>query len=270
VAEREGFPLVLKARFTSGGRGLQIVKDVDELRERLPAVVAAHGAPLIQEYIPGRRRDSVQFVVGRDGELKFVFHKRRRRQFRVTARLAAVSESARPDAFLPDARRLVAHVRWWGAMGIEAIHDPRDGIYKLLEINPRFPRQLWNRTGLGVNEPLMCVRIARGEPVEPIAEYPVGVVFVSPLEDAQLLGLQMLDTLAYKLRQLTGRDARIDQSKPAPVADEIKAFLQTYLGGERKVVDPKFTSLVQDPLVGLLWALRFTSWVAGGVKHVGK
>ena len=116
----------------------------------------------------------------------------------------------------------------------------------------------------------MCVRIARGEPVEPITEYPVGVVFVSPLEDAQLLGLQMLDTLAYKLRQLTSRAARIDQSKPPPVADEIKSFLQTYLGGERKVVDPKFTALLHDPRVALLWALRFTSWVAGGVKHVGK
>jgi hypothetical protein len=42
----------------------------------------------------------------------------------------------------------------------------------------------------------------------------------------------------------------------APQADDIIRALRPHA---RKI-----------PLVGMLWALRFTSWVAGGVKHVGK
>ena len=68
------------------------------------------------------------------------------------------------------------------------IRDPRDGVDKLMEVNPRFPRQLWNRTELGINEPLMCVQLARGEPVTPVDGYPEGVLFVSPIEDAGWTG----------------------------------------------------------------------------------
>ena len=132
---------------------------------RLPAIVDSHGAPMLQEYIPGGRRDSVQFVVGRDGAVLFAFHKKRQRTFRRTARFGTVSESASPDQRLRTTAALVARVGWWGAMGVETIHDPRDGRDKLMEINPRFPRQLWNRTELGINEPLMCLQVARGEAV---------------------------------------------------------------------------------------------------------
>ena len=66
-----------------------------------------------------------------------------------------------------------------------------------MEINPRFPRQLWNRTELGINEPLMCIRLARGEAVEPAGAYPVGVLFVSPVEDVQLMALQLVDLALY-------------------------------------------------------------------------
>ena len=43
--------------------------------------------------------------------------------------------------------------------------DPRDGQPKLMEINPRLGIKLWYRTELGINEPMMCLQIARGEKV---------------------------------------------------------------------------------------------------------
>ena len=104
-------------------------------------------------------------------------------------RLATVSESARPDERLLTTTPLLQQLGWWGAMGMETIRDPSDGQDKLMEINPRFPRQLWNRIEMGINEPLMCIRIARGESVEPVREYPLGVLFVSPVEDVQLFAI---------------------------------------------------------------------------------
>lgn len=269
--EALGFPMVLKPRFTSGGRGMAIVRDRTELEAVLPGIVAAHGGPLLQEYIPGGRRDSVQFVLDRQGAVLFVFHKKRQRTFRRTARFGTVSESAEPDARVAALTALARRVGWWGAMGVETIRDPRDGLDKLMEINPRFPRQLWNRTELGINEPLMCIRLARGEPVAPAGEYPRGVLFVSPVEDLQLLGLQLADVVAWHVRTRVLGRAPLDRSTaPLPVIELLRAFARTYRGGRRRVWDPYSRYFLQDPVAALLWWLQFATWLAGSRGQVGR
>jgi len=268
---RFGFPLVVKPRFTSGGRGMHIVRDRAELESVLPEVVAQHGHPMLQEYIPGGRRDSVQFVLNRQGEVVFVFHKRRQRTLRRTARLGTVSESAAPDARLVQSSALLERVGWWGAMGIETMHDPRDGQQKLMEINPRFPRQLWNRTELGINEPLWCVQIARGEQIGPAAPCPVGVRFVSPVEDIQLLFLQLVDAGVYAVRTHLLRRPPLDPSAaPVGAGSLTREFIGTYTSRMPRVWDPYFRHFFQDPVAALLWWLQFAGWIAGSLRYVGR
>jgi glutathione synthase/RimK-type ligase-like ATP-grasp enzyme len=271
VAAEFGFPLVLKPRFTSGGRGMAIVKTGDELERALPAVVARHDHPLIQEYIPGGERGSVQFVLDRGGGLAFVFRKERTRKLRVTARYGTVSESALPGEGVAAMARLIGATGWWGALGVETIVDPRDGVHKLMEINPRYPRQLWNRTELGINEPLMCVRAARGEHLDPVPGYPLGVLFVSPVEDLQLLLYQLVDRLVFLARTGPLRHNPVDRLSPPPtIARQVRSFAGTYTGAKARVFDPYFRYFLQDPLVSLIWWLQFTTWIAGGVKHLGR
>jgi biotin carboxylase len=269
-AARVGYPLVLKPRFTSGGHGMAIPRDRDELLAALPRVVGTHSAPMMQEYIPGGRRDSIQFVVARDGSLLFVFHKKRRRTFRRTARFGTVSESAAPDARLRATAALVAKVGWWGAMGIETMEDPRDGRDKLMEINPRFPRQLWNRTEAGVNEPLMCLRLARGEAVTPVETCPPGLIFVSPVEDVLLMGLQLVDRAIYATRSALGFRAIDASTAPAALGPQVREFVGTYARGRRRVWDPYSRYFFQDPLTASLWWLQFGTWLAGSWRHLGR
>ena len=271
VSHRLGFPLVVKPRFTSGGHGMAIVRDRAELEVVLPGVVAKHGNPLLQEYIPGGKRDSVQFVMARDGTLLFAFHKLRQRTFRRTARFGTVSESAAPDARVLQSSGLLGHLGWWGAMGIETIHDARDGRNKLMEINPRFPRQLWNRVELGINEPLMCIRIARGEKVEPVAPYPTGVLFVSPVEDVQLTLLQLADLALYKSRQLMRVAPPLDpMSPPASLRSLAQSFKHTYFTRRRRVWDPYFRHFFNDPVTSTLWWMQFSTWLAGSWRQLGR
>jgi biotin carboxylase len=270
VAAAEGFPLVVKPRFTSGGRGMAIVRREAELDAVLPDIVARHGPPILQEYIPGGQRDSAQFVIGRDGAVLFAFHKHRQRTFRRTARFGTVSESAAPDARLAQSAALLKRLGWWGAMGIETIRDPRDGEHKLMEVNARFPRQLWNRTELGINEPALCLRIARGEPVAPVPAYPLGVLFVSPVEDVQLLLLQLADIVVHGLRTRIGRAAIDDSTRPLSLAGQIKAFARTYVSRQPKVWDPYFRYFFQDPVASLLWWAQFSTWMVGARKQVGR
>jgi biotin carboxylase len=271
VTQRLGFPLVIKPRFTSGGHGMALVRDHGELEATLPRVIAKHGHPMLQEYIPGGQRDSAQFVMARDGTVVFAFHKLRQRTFRRTARFGTVSESAAPDARLLQSSKLLGHLGWWGALGIETIHDSRDGLNKLMEINPRFPRQLWNRVELGINEPLMCLRIARGEPVEPAATYPTGVLFVSPVEDAQLALFQLADLVLYKGRSLLGASPALDPMSPPPSLRSLaQSFRRTYFTRRRRVWDPYFRHFFEDPITSTLWWLQFSTWLAGAWRQLGR
>ena len=272
IAEKEGFPLVIKPRFSSGGRGMAIAKDYSELLEKLPPVLEKHGKPMIQEYIPGRQRVSIPVLLDRNGEVRCAFQKRIHRNFRVTTGLGTVEESVLPDPHvLNSIAKLVKKSSWWGSLSVGTIRDPRDGLYKLMEINPRFPRQLWNRTELGINEPWMCIKVARGEAVESVKDYPVGVLFVSPIDDIQLLGLQLLDLLVYKFRVSILRSATIDRfSSPKSFNEQVQSFMQTYLSSQKKVFDPHFRYFFQDPFVSILWWLRFSTWVLGACKQLGR
>jgi len=266
-----GFPLVLKPRFTSGGRGMVVVKDDRELREALPPLIRSHGNPIIQEYVPGGQRGSVQLVVDQAGRVVFAFRKRRRRSLRVTARFGTVSESADPEPEAAEAAALVGRLGLWGAMGIETMLDPRDGVRKLMEINPRFPRQLWNRTALGINEPWMCLCIARGEPVPEVESYPRGVLFVNPVEDAGLLAYQFADRLVYVARRGLQRYEPIDPlSESPPLGELLRSFLASYRAESRKVVDPYSRFFLEDPVASLVWWLQFSGWLLGGWRRLGR
>ncbi|MFY9224888.1 MAG: ATP-grasp domain-containing protein [Blastocatellia bacterium] len=271
IAEKEGFPLVIKPRFTSGSRGTLIVKTYDELIAKLPKVVKDHNNPLIQEYIPGGIVTSVQFVVDRQGEIKFSFHKKKVRKLRLTSRYCTVSETFPLEQYAIDMRKIVKQVGWYGAMGIETMIDPRDGVQKLMEMNARYPRQLWNRLELGINEPLMCLKIAQGQEVEAIKDYPLGVLFVCPVDDIQLLGLEILDRLLYKFRTgIQGQEPLDNLSAPNPIIKQVQFFLQTYKSNKQKLIDPYTKYFFHDPLVSMLWWLQFATWMVGGLKKIGK
>ena len=124
---------------------------------------------------------------------------------------------------------------------------------------------------LGINEPLMCLKIAQGEFVEPIKDYPPGILFVSPIDDIQLLALEMIDRLAYNFRTRVQRNPPLDGlSTPPSFATLIKNYMRTYTGGQRKILDPYFRYFYKDPLVSIIWWLQFASWLAGGLNKVGR
>ena len=272
IADIEGFPLVIKPRVGSGGRGIEIVKDYPELLAKLPAVVKSYGQPMIQEYIPGRQRVSFPVLTDRAGELKFVFQKKIRRNFRVTARFATVTESVLPDPdLMNNTEKLLKQLGWWGSVSVGTIRDPRDGLCKLMEINPRFSRHLWHSIELGINEPWMCIKIARHEPVETVKNYPEGVLLVCPVEDVQVLFLNILDLMIHKIRARSRRAASVDSfSCPAPLKQQIQSFVQVYSNKQRRVFDPHFKYFLQDPVVSILWWLRFSAWALGACKQLGK
>jgi hypothetical protein len=160
---------------------------------------------------------------------------------------------------------------WWGSATVETIIDPRDGQRKFVELVPRFRRGLWNTTELGINVPWMCLKIARGEAVEPIKDYPVGVLFLNPVEDVLVLGFQFLDLIAYKLKTKILGHAPLEPWNPPPSVHALwRSVAHAYLGSSPKLVDPYCRYFFRDPIASILWWLQLSSWMAGLARQLGR
>jgi biotin carboxylase len=74
-------------------------------------------------------------------------------------------------------------VKWSGAAEVELKRDARDGRFKVIEINPRFPGYLRLPQASGLDLPVLAVRAALGdEPAEGggLPPYREGVTYVAP------------------------------------------------------------------------------------------
>ena len=149
--------------------------------------------------------------------------------------------------------------------------DAHDGVAKLMEINPRLGRRLWTRTELGINEPLMCIKIARCETVEPMKDYPAGTILLDPMEDMLGLGLRVADLLVYRLRVDVWGKTPVDPSNPPMTLRELaRSYGYTYLSARRRVFNPHARYALQDPLVSLLWWLQFVAFALPEVRRIGR
>jgi hypothetical protein len=117
----------------------------------------------------------------------------------------------------------------------------------------------------------MCIKVARQEPIESVKDYPEGILFVSPIEDLQLLGLQLLDWLIYKFRVSVQRSVPADRlSLPMSIGQQIRSFMQTYLSRQKKILDPYCKYSFQDPLVSMIWWSQYFMSVLRGAKQLGR
>ncbi len=276
IAEEVGFPAIIRPRFTSGGEGMAIVGNLTELREKVRLTQGTRGIPMIQEFIPGTRvhgESSFVLVTDKRGDLKTCFSTRRLRTcLRLRNNMAVIHELAPLHPLLTHAVRLVQRLGLWGGMTVATKVDVRDGVPKLMEINPRLGSRLWHMTELGINAPLMILKIARGEEVEPVTDYPTGTLFLEPVEDAIQLGFWALDSLMYKLRTgLLGRTPIDPLNAPTGFEEMFRSIRDTYfVGSRRRLFNPHFRYFFQDPAVSILWWLTVARRVWGQTDRLGK
>ena len=271
IAAAWGFPLVVKPRFTSGGRGTSIVADFGELSEKMRESWDSGVRPMIQEYIPGTEKQQFYLLLDKKGQLKVSFCPKTHRLFdRLYRNSSAASESAPPHPKSAQAASVVQGFGWWGGINLQTKVDPRDGLPKLLEINPRLGHHLWYRTAIGINEPLMCLQIAQGEEVAAIESYPAGKMFLSPVEDLLSFGFGLVDRVMYTLKTRLFLKRTLDPlSAPLPFNKLFRSYSQSYWNGQDKVFDPYFRYFLEDPVVSILWWLRFSHQVLTATKHLG-
>jgi len=127
-------------------------------------------------------------------------------------------------------------------------------------VNPRLGYNFWIPLALGLDTPLLALKVARGERFETIQERTGRTVFISPPQDVAALGMYLIELVATKV--LRFRPVDPDNSPPA-LSEFLMSYKESYAASAR-VLDPYFCEFFRDPLVSLMW------WAAFGVFSVQK
>lgn len=175
-AEQWVYPVVIKPRKSSGSRGIRIVHDPQELVRTYQEIDAQYPGPMIQEFIPAGDRFDVCLLYNLSGDVRASFVQREVRHFPLDIGPSTVQESVWMPELVEQAKQLLQHLPWQGVVEIEFMRDPRDGVPKLMEINPRFWNSLEMAVQAGVDFPHLLHQIALTGDAEEVHEYEVGRV----------------------------------------------------------------------------------------------
>jgi pyruvate carboxylase len=142
-----GYPLMLKASWGGGGRGMRPINGPDELEEKIlegrreAEAAFGNGEGYLEKMITRARHVEVQILGDKHGEIYHLWE----RDCSVQRRNQKVVERA-PAPYLSDAqrqklcelgRRICAHVNYECAGTVEFLMDMETGNFYFIEVNPR-------------------------------------------------------------------------------------------------------------------------------------
>jgi pyruvate carboxylase len=147
IAPKIGFPLILKAAFGGGGRGMRIVNRADDLEARFhEATAEAHaafgnGAVFLERYIRRARHVEVQILGDQHGNIVHLWERdcsvQRRHQKVVEVAPAIGLDDSIRGALCAAAVRLCSHAGYYSAGTVEFLVDNESGQWFFIEVNPR-------------------------------------------------------------------------------------------------------------------------------------
>jgi D-aspartate ligase len=170
AGEELGFPVLVKPSANVDFKKLykrqafrcETAAELEEAYE-----LAAPHEPMVQEFIPGGDRElyTLGSYLTPEGEPLGLFCGRKLRQTRGYMGSARTGEAIWVDEVVDQGVDLLRALEFHGISQVEVKRDPRDGAFKLIEVNPR----LWQWHGLaaacGVDLPWIAYRHLTGEPL---------------------------------------------------------------------------------------------------------
>lgn len=175
LAKEVRYPIVIKPTESTGSRGIVYVHKKDDLVREYLKIHSAFPFPMLQEFIPpGGKSYGVFFLFDRNHEVKAVFAHKRLREFPVRGGPSTLRESVYKPELVKMSEKLLRAINWYGVAMVEYKEDPRDGLCKIMEINPRFWGSLPLAIAAGVDFPYMLYKMVVDGDVESVLDYPEG------------------------------------------------------------------------------------------------
>ena len=169
------YPLVIKARKGAAGSGTRYVtseddfrKVVSEFNQRKSDDIHDYEKPMIQEYIPGDLMDVC--VLFNNGKPRGALAQRRVITYPPSGGVGIVNETVKDTELIELALRLLKKMKWHGVAQVEFKKD-KEGIPRLMEINPKFWGTLELSIAAGLHFPYMLYKMTMDGDIEPNFRY---------------------------------------------------------------------------------------------------
>jgi len=168
VAREAAYPCLIKPAISAGARGITLVRTPEELVALFAGVEARFGRAFVQDFVPQTGLQyKVDAVVGQGGRALAGVAYEKLRYYPPTGGSSTCNRTVRRPDLVEAALRVLAELAWFGFADFDFITDPRDGLVKLMEINPRFPECYRAVSAAGVDMTELVYRLAHGEEPEP-------------------------------------------------------------------------------------------------------
>lgn len=174
------YPAVVKTRLGNAGKGVVFVKDESELVAKFAEIVdrfsiPAEKWPMVQEFL-GSDVAGVCMIYdrGRLAAASAETYLRCKEGNRFST--SVYRRSAHDPEGLANCRKVADALGWHGVLHFDLIRDPKTGVGKITEINPRFWGGLSVAIAAGLDFPYMLYELAlTGKIADPPATYRDGV-----------------------------------------------------------------------------------------------
>ena len=147
AAEAIGYPLIVKASFGGGGRGMRVVHDPGELAERIDEArnealrTFGDGSVFLERYIARARHIEVQILADEHGNAVHLWERdcsvQRRHQKVIEVAPAAQLDDGLRDAICAAAIRVARETGYRNAGTVEFLVDADTQQWYFIEVNPR-------------------------------------------------------------------------------------------------------------------------------------
>lgn len=173
AAQQIGYPLIIKASFGGGGRGMRVVKSPDELADKLQEAQREAGGAFgksevfLERYITRAKHIEVQLLGDKHGNLVHLFERdcsvqRRHQKVVEVAPSVGLTETLR-KAICKTAVAIGKQVGYTHAGTVEFLVDVDTGAFYFIEVNPRIQvEHTVTEIVTGVDLVQAQIRIAQG------------------------------------------------------------------------------------------------------------
>ena len=133
------FPALIKPNISTGARGISIVDSISEIKQKLPYIIEIYGDCHLQEYIPsGGHQFKVELFVSEQKLINSAVIDKIR-FYPPKGGSSCYIQTVERNDLVTTCFNLSMVLNWDGFIDFDLIEDPRDGIVKIMEINPRIP-----------------------------------------------------------------------------------------------------------------------------------
>ena len=172
LKEKLIYPLVIKPSKSFGAIGYHKVENETELVDICRNIDGKLEDYVIQEYIPQTdlQYECAMFIDG-NNEVKTACVFSKNRWFPINGGSSTCNVTVDSPDIVDSCAKLLQTIGWRGPADIDLIQDPRDGIAKIMEINPRVSGSVKVVLNSGVNIAEQIVQLSLDRPVTPYLEY---------------------------------------------------------------------------------------------------